>query len=384
MIELNFKSSIGTLRGACWNKVEKPWGTLQVSHGLGEYHKRYRDFAEYLNKQGLIVYCNDHLGHGLHVINGMKKGYFGSEEGFAAVVDQFGEMNAYIRREHLGLKHYVFGHSLGTAVLLSFLKRGDEVIVPKFSFIIYRIYSRMNGAKVVYSKENNFTVSTKDILKKVTRKTKIVFLANPNNPTGTYIPKKELLFLRKKLRSDILLVVDDAYFEYVKKKDYLSGLKTFTNFKNVVMTRTFSKIYGLAGLRVGWGYGSKEIISALNKVKPPFNVSRPALFAASAAVKDSPWLNKEIKHVNKWSKKMFSEFKKMRIETNKSFTNFLLVKFDKVKINSAKVFRLLAKSGILVRKMDVYGIKNSLRVTIGTTSENIALIKKMRKILDVR
>ena len=88
---------------------------------------------------------------------------------------------------------------------------------------------------------------------------------NPNNPTGTYIPKKELLFLRKKLRSDILLVVDDAYFEYVKNKDYLSGLKTFTNFKNVIMTRTFSKIYGLAGLRVGWGYGSKEIISALNK-----------------------------------------------------------------------------------------------------------------------
>ena len=266
----------------------------------------------------------------------------------------------------------------------SFLKKGDEVIVPKFSFIIYRIYSRMNGAKVIYSKEDNFTVSIKDILKKVTRKTKIVFLANPNNPTGTYISKKELLFLRKKLRSNILLVVDDAYFEYVKQKDYLSGLRTFTNFKNVIMTRTFSKIYGLAGLRVGWGYGSKEIISALNKVKPPFNVSRPALFAASAAVKDSAWLNKEIKHVNKWSKKMFSEFKKMRIETNQSFTNFLLVKFDKVKINSAKAFNLLAKSGILVRKMDVYGIKNSLRITVGTSSENIVLIKKMRKILNVR
>ena len=113
-------------------------------------------------------------------------------------------------------------------------------------------------------------------------------------------------------------------------------------------------------------------------------MSRPALFAASAAVKDSLWLNKEIKHVNKWSKKLFSEFKKMRIETNKSFTNFLLVKFDKVKINSAIVFRWLAKSGILVRKMDVYGIKNSLRITIGTTSENAALIKKMRKILNVR
>jgi len=265
----------------------------------------------------------------------------------------------------------------------SFLKKGDEVIVPKYSFIIYRIYSRMNGAKVVFSKENNFTVSVEDILKKVTRKTKVVFIANPNNPTGTYIKKKNLLFLRKKLRSNILLVVDDAYFEYVKQRDYISALRLFSNFKNVIMTRTFSKIYGLAGLRVGWGYGSKEIINALNKIKPPFNVNRAALFAASAAVKDSIWLNKEIKHVNNWNKKMFNEFKKMEIATNKSFSNFLLINFDKVKINSSKVFKLLAKAGILVRKMNVYGIKNSLRITIGKSEENKKLISKMKQILNV-
>jgi len=265
----------------------------------------------------------------------------------------------------------------------AYLKKGDEVIVPKYSFIIYRIYSKMNGAKVIYSKENNFTVSVKDILKKVTTKTKVVFLANPNNPTGTYVAKKDLLFLRKKLRSNILLVVDDAYFEYVKQKNYSSALKLFSNFKNVVMTRTFSKIYGLAGLRVGWGYGSKEIIDTLNKIKPPFNVNKAALFAASAAIKDSAWLNKEIKHVNNWNKKMFNEFKKMKIETNKSYSNFLLVNFDKVKINSSRVFRLLAKAGILVRKMDVYGIKNSLRITIGKSEENRKLIYKMKRILNV-
>ena len=265
----------------------------------------------------------------------------------------------------------------------SYLKKGDEVIVPKYSFIIYRIYSKMNGAKVVYSKENNFTVSVKDILKKVTRKTKVIFLANPNNPTGTYVAKKDLIFLRKKLRSNILLVVDDAYFEYVKQKDYASALKLFSNLKNVVTTRTFSKIYGLAGLRVGWGYASKEIIDTLNKIKPPFNVNRAALFAASAAVKDSSWLNKEIKHVNNWNKKMFNEFKKMKIDTNKSFSNFLLVNFDKVKIKSSRVFKLLAKAGILVRKMDVYGIKNSLRITIGKSEENRKLISKMKRILNV-
>ena len=128
---------------------------------------------------------------------------------------------------------------------------------------------------------------------------------------------------------------------------------------------------------------SKEIINSLNKVKPPFNVSRPALYAASAAIKDSLWLNKEIKHVNKWNKKMFNEFKKMKIETNKSYSNFLLVNFDRVKINSSKVFKQLAKTGILVRKMDVYGIKNSLRITIGKSDENRKLISKMKKILNV-
>jgi len=109
----------------------------------------------------------------------------------------------------------------------AFLKKGDEVVVPKYSFLIYRLYSQMNGAKILYSKENNFTISVDDILKKVTKKTKIVFLANPNNPTSTYIDKKKLLFLRKKLRSNILLVVDDAYFEKVKQKDYSYGLKLF-------------------------------------------------------------------------------------------------------------------------------------------------------------
>ena len=265
----------------------------------------------------------------------------------------------------------------------SFLKKGDEVIVPKFSFIIYRIYSRMNGAKVIYSKEENFTASVKDIIKKVTKRTKIVFLANPNNPTGTYISKKELLFLRKKLRSNILLVVDDAYFEYVKLKNYSPGLNLFKNYKNVVMTRTFSKIYGLAGLRIGWGYSSKNIINALNKIKPPFNVGRPALFAASAAVRDSVWLNKEIKHVNRWNNIFFKEFEKMGINTNKTYANFVLLNFDKVKINSKKVFNSLANSGILVRRMDPYGIKNSLRVTIGKNNENKKFISKMRNIFNV-
>ena len=265
----------------------------------------------------------------------------------------------------------------------AFLRKGDEVIVPKYSFLIYRLYSQMNGAKVLYSKEKNFTIFVDEILKMVTKKTKIVFLANPNNPTSTYVDKKKLLFLRKKLRSNILLVVDDAYFEYVKQKDYSSGLQLFSNFKNVIVTRTFSKIYGLAGLRVGWGYGSKEIINSLNQYKPPFNINSPALSAAEAAIKDNAWLKKEIKHVNKWNDKFYKEFKKLNIATNKSFTNFLLINFNKIKKNSSIIFKLLASAGILVRKMDNYGIKNSLRVTIGKNDENKKLILKLRKVINV-
>ncbi|MDB3857785.1 histidinol-phosphate transaminase [Pelagibacteraceae bacterium] len=265
----------------------------------------------------------------------------------------------------------------------AFLRKGDDVIVPKYSFLIYRLYSGINGANVLYSNEKNFTVSIEDILKKVTKKTKIVFIANPNNPTGTYISKKKLLLLRKKLRSNILLVIDDAYFEYVKQKDYTSGLRLFSNFKNVLITRTFSKIYGLAGLRVGWGYGSKEIINSLNLIRPPFNINSPALSAAEAAIKDNTWLNKEIKHVNKWNDKLYKEFKKLNIDTNKSFTNFLLINFDKIKKNSNKVFKLLANAGILVRKMNSYGIKNSLRVTIGKNYENKKLILKIKKAINV-
>ena len=177
------------------------------------------------------------------------------------------------------------------------------------SLVLLYKFDKIYGAKVRFAKEKNFTVSIENILSKVNRKTKIVFLANPNNPTGTSISSNDLVRLRRKLRSNILLVVDDAYFEYVKNKNFASGIKLFSNSKNVIVTRTFSKIYGLAGLRIGWGYGPKNFINVLNQVKPPFNINRAALFAAVESVKDTNWLKKEIKHVNKWKKFLFNFLK---------------------------------------------------------------------------
>ena len=265
----------------------------------------------------------------------------------------------------------------------AFLKKNDEVIVPQYSFIIYRIYSKICGAKVIYAKEKNFRISVDSILSKVSKRTKIVFLANPNNPTGTIIFKNELLKLRKKLRRNILLVVDDAYYEYVRNKNFSSGLDLFSKSKNVIITRTFSKIFGLAGLRIGWGYGPKVLIEALNNIKPPFNVNKAAISAASVAIKDKKWLSKEIQHVSKWSNIFLKIFKNLKIETNKSYANFLLISFNKIKRNSKKIFLNLASSGIIVREMSVYNIKNCLRVSIGSSIENKKFIYKLKKIINV-
>ncbi len=192
-----------------------------------------------------------------------------------------------------------------------FLRPKDEVIVPQFSFLMYRIYSKIVGAKVVFAKEKNYKILISEIIKKVTKKTKIVFLANPNNPTGTYLTEIELIELRKKLRKDILLVVDDAYAEYMKNHDYKSGLDLFKKKENVFILRTFSKIYGLSSLRIGWGYGSKKIIKSLNVIKPPFNVNEVAQKAAVESLKDNKFISRSISHNIFYAKKNKKFFEKL-------------------------------------------------------------------------
>ncbi len=228
-----------------------------------------------------------------------------------------------------------------------FLNPKDEVILPQYSFLMYRIYAKIVGAKVIFAKENNFKVSIPEIIKNVSKKTKIVFLANPNNPTGTYLTSSELLELRKKLRKNILLVVDDAYAEYMKNNDYKSGLKLFKNKQNVFILRTFSKIYGLSSLRVGWGYGSKKIIKALNVIKPPFNVNEVA---------------------NQYG-----------INSNNISANFLLLNFEKCKFKAKYFYEKLKMKGIILRSTENgYNIKNMLRLTIGSKTDNLKFMRAVK------
>ena len=251
-----------------------------------------------------------------------------------------------------------------------FLNPKDEVIVPRFSFLMYRIYANIVGAKVVFSNEKDYKISIPEILKKVTKKTKIVFLANPNNPTGTYLNKLEIVELRKKLRKNILLVIDDAYAEYMKNSDYKSGLELFRNKNNVFILRTFSKIYGLASLRIGWGYGDKKIINALSQIKPPFNINEVAQLAAEESLKDTKFISRSVKHNRKYAKKLKEFLEKYNIGSNKVSANFLLLDFSNCKLKAKQFYEKLKKKGIILRSTEYgYKIKNMLRLTIGSTTD---------------
>ena len=259
----------------------------------------------------------------------------------------------------------------------------DEIIVPQYSFLMYRIYARINGAKVIFAKEKNFKVSIEEIIKKTSKKTKIVFLANPNNPTGTYLDKLEIIKLRKKMNKNILLVLDDAYFDYMKNKNYKSGLDIFKNNNNVLILRTFSKIYGLAAFRIGWGYGAKKIIDALNKIKPPFNVNQTAQIAAIEALKDRNFVKRSVQHNYTWANKIKTFLNELDISTNEVSANFFLLNFDKINLSAKYVFKKLQLKGIILRSVeDGYGIKNKLRLTIGSAKDNVKFINAMKKIFN--
>ncbi len=261
----------------------------------------------------------------------------------------------------------------------AYLEEGDEVIVSDNSFLMYRIYAQLNGAKVKFSSLIENTFSVEETLKCISKKTKIVFIANPNNPTGTYIDHERLVELRAKLPEDILLMVDDAYAEYVTNKNYKSGLEIFKDSNNTIVSRTFSKIYGLANLRLGWGIASKEIIKSLNVFRPPFNISGIAEKAGCIALNDDDWIDENIKHNEKWSKIIFNKLIEKKILCNEPAVNFFLLNFNKTNFTSDEAFDLFAKNQMLLRKMKAYDISNSLRFTIGTQKENELFIKVLEE-----
>ena len=265
----------------------------------------------------------------------------------------------------------------------AFLSSEDEAIYTEYGFLQFPQAISITGAKGIIAKDNKLTVSVDSILSNITKKTKLIFLANANNPTGTFISKDEVIRLHKSVPSNVLLVYDAAYSEFITHDDYIDGSELVDNSENVIMLRTFSKLHGLASLRLGWGYCSNYILNNLMKVRGPFSVNLAAILAGTAAINDIDFQNKSIEHNIKWMSWLEKELKKLNLSFQTSVTNFLLIKFsNETKFNAQSAEKFLASRGILVRGMSVYNLPSYLRVSLGTEEENMTLIKELKSFLE--
>ena len=253
----------------------------------------------------------------------------------------------------------------------AYVGAGDEGVFTEHGFLVYRIAILAAGGLPVIAKETRFTADVDAILSCVTERTKIVFVANPNNPTGTYLPKREIERLHAGLPKSALLVLDGAYAEYVKAEDYSAGLEMAAAFDNVVMTRTFSKIHGLASLRIGWSYGSVELCDALNRIRGPFNVNGAALEAGIAAIQDAEHVARSVSHNAKWLTWLTTEIGALGLEVTPSVANFVLIHFPDAPGESAEdADRFLTQRGLILRRVSSYGLPHALRMTVGTEEAN--------------
>ena len=252
---------------------------------------------------------------------------------------------------------------------------GTEVIHTEHGFLMYGIYAQSVGAKPVVVPETNLMADVDQILEAVTDRTRIVFLASPNNPTGTVVPAEDLQRLRANLRDDIVLVIDGAYAEYLDgTPGYESGLGLAADTDNTIATRTFSKLYGLGGLRLGWGFGSPDLMDTLNRLRSPFNVSTAAQAAGIAAVEDAAWRNKVRGHTLQWRDVAVQRLRGLGLTVPESFANFVLPAFpDEPGKSAADVDAFLQARGLIARRVESYGLPNHLRITIGTEGEMQAL-----------
>jgi histidinol-phosphate aminotransferase len=254
----------------------------------------------------------------------------------------------------------------------AYLSPGDEAVYSRHGFLVYPIAIKTNGAVARVAEETALTASVDALLKAVTPKTRILFLANPNNPTGTYLPVSEVKRLHQGLPRDCLLVLDAAYAEFVRRNDYEAGIELVSTFENVVMTRTFSKIHGLAALRLGWAYCPTHVADVLNRIRGPFNVNAPALAAGVAAIADDHHVAGALAHNDQWLPWLTSEIEKLEFTVTPSVGNFLLIHFARGKAPAADEF--LSARGLVLRRMEAYGLPDALRLTVGTEEANQALV----------
>lgn len=270
-------------------------------------------------------------------------------------------------------------------VAQAYLGPGDEAIYTTHGFLVYKIATQARGATPVVAPEKDLKTDVDAILKCVTPRTKVVFLANPNNPTGTYIPFDEVRRLHAGLPPHVLLVLDAAYCEYVRRNDYEAGLELVATTENTVMTRTFSKLHGLAALRLGWLYGPPAVIDVLNRIRGPFNVSAAAIAAGIAAIEDRAFQEQAITHNDKWLPWVTTECEKLGLKVTPSVGNFILIHFPASGAQTAAAADAFLKSrAIIVRRVAGYGLPNALRMTIGTETDNRTVVAALAEFMGRR
>jgi histidinol-phosphate aminotransferase len=285
---------------------------------------------------------------------------------------------------HYGLNAGRIVCGAGSDELLSlianvYLGPGTEAIYTAHGFLVYPIATKAAGATPVVVPETNLHTDVDAILAAVTDRTRLVWLANPNNPTGTYIPFDEVKRLHRALPGHVVLVLDAAYAEFVRRNDYEAGIELVATNENVVMTRTFSKIYGLAGARIGWAYCPETMTDLLNRIRGPFNVTSGAIAAAVAALSDHAHFDANLAHNDRWLARLADALPAIGLKVTPSVCNFHLVQFPGTGAKTAAAADAYLKArGIILRRMDGYGLKHALRLTIGTEAENVAVIAALR------
>ena len=285
--------------------------------------------------------------------------------------------------KHLGVasSQLIVGNGSDEVIKLlaeAFLCPGDEVILGRYTFSEYEFATGLMGGKLVVVDPKDWREDLSAMAEAVTERTRLVFVGNPNNPLGTVVAKREVDALLAKLPQDAILVLDEAYYEYVTDPDYPESIDYVKEGKNVIALRTFSKAYGLAGLRVGYGIAKDEIISALNRVREPFNVNLLAQVAAKAALEDQEHIEKS-KQINEEGKAyLYAEFERLGLEYIPTEANFIMVKVGRP---SREVFSELLRRGVIIRTGDIFGLDDFIRVSIGLPEENRRFISALSEVL---
>ncbi len=264
-------------------------------------------------------------------------------------------------------------------IIRTFLAPGEEVIQACPTFLVYEKIVVGAGGEIVSVPLKDFKIDLKSIAASLTPKTRIIIINNPNNPTGSALSEKELSDFLANISDNIIVVLDEAYIEFVQNKDVANGLDFLTDYPSVVVLRTFSKIYGLAGLRVGYGFSSEQIIDYMNRVRQPFNVNHLAQVAASAALDDTEFASTTLKLTREGLSYLREELDGLGLEYLPTETNFFMIK---VPCSANRIYELMLKQGVIIRSMDSYGLKDYIRVNVGLPEENERFISSLKKVLE--